>query len=315
VPVPSAAPSAGLHQAVEDGFDDFRVDVPHVVIGLGEVRHDVRRGAAARDDVVHAGIRRDVLAHHVRHVVHGLDGVERGAALLGRAGGVRREAVEAELRGLVGERTVDACEVHVRGVPMHDRVHVVEEPGANHVHLAGTPFFRGRSIETDSARRAALLEPVGERNRRRNGGRPEQVVAAGMPGLLALDRLSIGHRVLVDAGKRVEFGEDPDHRLSAAGARDERGRDAGDTGLDLEARARQFLLEQRRALRFLVADFRPIPDRMRDLGVARLAGSKELPQAVAGIGGEYGGSEEGEAEADYGCFHRGIRCAFEGRQA
>ena len=68
--------------------------------------------------------------------------------------------------------------------------------------------------------------------------------------------------------------------------RDESGRDAGDAGLDLEARARQFLLQQRGALGFLVADFRPFPDRARDLGVARLAGGQELPQAVAGIGGE-----------------------------
>ncbi len=207
----------------------------HVVIDLGEVRHDIRCGAAARDHVVHARIRWNVLAHQVRHVVHGLDAVECGAALLGRARGMSREAVEAELGRLVGKGLVDAREIHVRGVPVHHCVDVVEEAGAHHVHLSGAAFFRGGAVHADRARRAALLEPVGERDAGGDRCSAEEVMPAGVAGVLAFDRLAIGHGVLVDAGERVELGEDADHGLAAARGRDERRRNAGDAGFDLES--------------------------------------------------------------------------------
>jgi hypothetical protein len=69
------------------------------------------------------------------------------------------------------------------------------------------------------------------------------MMAAGMAGTLAGDGAALGHGVLVDAGQRVELGEDADDGLAGTRGRDEGGRDASDAGFDPEARPLQFALQ------------------------------------------------------------------------
>jgi hypothetical protein len=93
-----------------------------------------------------------------------------------------------------------------------------------------------------------------------------------MAGRLARNRAAFGRGGLGKAGQRVELGQDADHRPAAAAiAGDESGRHAGDARLDGEARLAQFLLEQRRTPRLLIALFRIVPDRARDLRDLRRA--------------------------------------------
>ena len=99
-------------------------------VRLGEVGDDVRRRAAAGDDVVNARLLRHVLAHHVDHVVHRLDPVERRAAAVGRRRRVRGHTLEAELRGDVRRGTRRTRLVAIPGMPSYRDVHVAEEPGA-----------------------------------------------------------------------------------------------------------------------------------------------------------------------------------------
>ena len=72
----------------ENRLELLHVRVSRGVVHLGARRHDVGRVAALRDDVVDARLLRDVLAHHVHHVVHRLHAVERRAPLLGGRRGV-----------------------------------------------------------------------------------------------------------------------------------------------------------------------------------------------------------------------------------
>src|SRR5262245_28064394 len=51
--------------------------MPRLIFHLGVVGHDVRGDTALSDHVVDARLLRHVLPHHVDHVVHRLDRVER----------------------------------------------------------------------------------------------------------------------------------------------------------------------------------------------------------------------------------------------
>ena len=225
----------------------------------------------------------------------------------GRPGGVGGNTAEAELRGLDGQRLVDAAEVHVRGMPVQHGVDVVEETRAHHVDLARSAFFRRRAVDADGSRRAAALQPVRDRDAGRDRGGAEQVMAAGVTGVLARDRRTVCHGVLVDAWQRVELGEQADHRLAAAGGRDEGRRDPGDAGLDLEPGLLQLLLQERGALRLLVADFRPVPDRFRDLGVARGTAGEELAHPVARVRRVDRRRKQGKTKAEGDSVHLGFR--------
>src|SRR5581483_5337075 len=61
---------------------------------LGEVGDDVRRGAALRDDPVHARVRREVLAPAVDREEEPDGRVQGVASRVRRVRGVRRDAVE-----------------------------------------------------------------------------------------------------------------------------------------------------------------------------------------------------------------------------
>ena len=152
VPVPNAAPSAALRSRGENLGHLFRIGMANVVVDLCKVGHDVRRSAAAGDDVVDARVLRHVLAHEIGHVVHGFDAVERRAATLGRAGRMGGQAMEAKFGRHVCERAPGTRVVTGTGMPVKHGVNIPEQPLANHVDLARTAFFGRRSVHADRAR-------------------------------------------------------------------------------------------------------------------------------------------------------------------
>jgi hypothetical protein len=90
-------------------------------------------------------------------------------------------------------------------------IDVLEEAFAHHVDLAGAPFLGRRTVDADRARRPAGREPVldGDRGECRRGA--EEVMAAGMAGILLRRGRSLRCRLLRDPRQRIELREDPDH--------------------------------------------------------------------------------------------------------
>ena len=114
-----------------------------VIIAFGEIGHDVGRLAAIGDDVVDPRRHRHMLAQVVDRDVHHLDAIERGPALVRCGGGVRADAVEAELaRNVRLARTV-ADLIGIAGVPVQHRIDIVEQACADQIDLA-RPTFLGR---------------------------------------------------------------------------------------------------------------------------------------------------------------------------
>ena len=264
-------PGPGTHRrtlgrarhALEQPQHGGGVRVPHVVVDLREVRHDVGRETALRDHVVDPRLLRNVLAHEVHHVVHRLDPVERAPSPLRRARRVRGIAPEAELGGLVGQRPPHSCAVPRPGMPVQRHGHVVEQARPHHVHLPRAPFLGGRAVEPDRPLVSRLLQPFLDRDGRRHGARAEQMVSARVARAADDDGRAHGHGVLGDARQRVVLGQDPDDRTSGAVARHERRGHVGDAGFDREPRRLEFALQQLGTLLLLVADLGPLPDLAR----------------------------------------------------
>ena len=158
--------------------------------------------------------------------------------------------------------------VAVAGMPRHDRVDVLEEPGADHVDLARSAFFGRRAVVAQRAGMPGRRQPVLHGDRRRERAGAEQVVSAAVAGRAFFDGVARRRlRFLRQPGQRVELADDADDRLAGSERRDERGRDVGDAGLHLKAGGAELLLQQRAALLFLVADLGEAPDLLRDAGV------------------------------------------------
>src|ERR1700722_11780477 len=89
-----------------------------------------------------------VLAHVVHADIHELDGVERAAPEMRRAGGMRGTPKEGKVDLDTGEREwpVDAGEGG--RVPTNRDVHVVEGAGAHHEALARATFLRRTAVIT-----------------------------------------------------------------------------------------------------------------------------------------------------------------------
>ena len=201
-----------------------------------------------------------MLAHQVHHGVHGFHAVERRPAPVGRRRGMRRHAAEPELARHVGQAARRARCVAIARMHRHHRVHVVEEARAQHVDLARAALLRRRAVEADGAAALVGRQPVLHRDGRRRGGRAEQVMAAAVARALGDQRIAVGHGGLRQARQRVELADDADHRLAAApGGREGRG-NLGHARRHREAGGLQLLLQQRAALRLLVAHFGERPD-------------------------------------------------------
>ena len=201
-----------------------------------------------------------------------------------RRRGVRGDAVKAELG--VDHRQVRrrAGVVAIAWMPPDDGVNVPEQAVADHVDLAGAAFLRRRA---EVAQRAGMSgrEPILHRDRGRERSGAEQVVAAAVARRAVLDGVMIrGLRFLRQPGQRVELADDPDHGLAGAEGRDKRGGNAGDASGHLKAGGLELLLQQRAALRLLVADLGEAPDLLRDAGVL-LTLRVDTPKHRLAVGG------------------------------
>ena len=172
--------------------------------------------------------------------------------------------MEGEVDAGVGEAlgVVHAGEGH--GVPGDGDVDVIEAAGADHKALGGAAFLGRAAVVADAALDALFLQPVLHRGGGEHGAGAEQVVAAAVAGGVRCARGAFGNGILRQAGERVVLGDEGEHGLAAAVGGYEGGGNTGDTGLDGEAGAAKFVLQQRGALRFLVADFGEFPDLARE---------------------------------------------------
>ena len=250
-------------QPVVDGARDVDVRVAHVVVRLGEGRHDVRGVAAGGDHVVDARAVGRVLPQQLGAVVEDRHRVECGPARLGRRGSVSAAAPVAELGRHTGEVRRVAGGVHVARMPVEDGIHVVEQSGPSHECLGAATLLGGRSEEPHRAPDRAATDAVGYRKRRADGTGAEQMVSAGMAPVGSLARRARGNRFLGQPRQSVELGEDRDDRTSRAVGRDEARRDAGDPALNAEALLLDDRGEQGRGLRLLVSGLGPVPDLAR----------------------------------------------------
>ena len=171
----------------------------HTLEQLLHLRDDVGGIATIGDDVMQASGGWHVFAHHVDHVVHRLHPVERRSAPVWRDGRVRRNPVKLEPTRFVAVAALGRGEVAVARVPVQHRVHVVEKPGTNHVHLAGTAFLGRCAVHAHGAFAAALFQPAGQRNAGCDGRCAEEVVATSVPGSAGFYGLAHGHRCLREA--------------------------------------------------------------------------------------------------------------------
>ena len=156
-----------------------------------------------------------MLTHHVDHVVHRLDAVERRTSTPWRTSRMGRLTVEAELARLVGERRRGTGTVLRPRVPMQHDVHVVHETGPDHIDLPRAPFLCRGPIDADRSWRPRLVQPLLHRERGRNRAGPEQVMAARVTRDLAWDRVALRGTTLVDARQGVVLTHDPDDRTTA----------------------------------------------------------------------------------------------------
>uniref|UniRef100_A0A0N4ZWA7 Twin arginine translocase protein A n=1 Tax=Parastrongyloides trichosuri TaxID=131310 RepID=A0A0N4ZWA7_PARTI len=215
--------------------DDLWVAVADVVVGLRIVGHHIGRFAAVGDDIVDARSVRNVLAHHIGHGVHGLDGVQGRAPAIRRAGGVGGRAVEAELAADVGLGRALAGAVDGCRVPMKRDIHVSEQAVADHEGLGRAAFFGGRAIDAQLALDVVVNHPLADGDGGMAGGRAEQVMAATVAGDRMQGLFDRRYR-LRQAGQGVELSQQGDHRaLAVLEAGDESGRLAGDACGDREA--------------------------------------------------------------------------------
>ena len=239
--------SASPHRSALGGLQSTREYVLHRLAGRAaeEVFHARPVGyyvgglAALRYDVVDAGGLRDVLAHHVHHVIEGLHCIEGGAACFGCAGCVGRFSAEGEEYLHVGEAGCLVDCVAGVGMPVEHGVESVEHSFAHHVRLASSAFFRRAAEEFDCAGNAVRRHPFGCGYRTGYRARAQQIMSAGMSGRTFHQRLLEGNRILAHPCNSVVFRHHSYHRAAAAETGDEGGGYAGRTPLHAESLALQ----------------------------------------------------------------------------
>ena len=127
---------AGLcafHDAIPDSVQNRHAGMASVQKQLSEIRHDIRRRAAVRDDVVDASGFGYVFAQELDSVGHHHEAVQRGAAQIGRRGRVSGLAVKTELGGGDGKRALLGSNVGVAGMPAQYGIDILKHAGSSHV--------------------------------------------------------------------------------------------------------------------------------------------------------------------------------------
>jgi hypothetical protein len=194
-------------------------------------------------------------------------------------------------------------------MPLEHHVHVVEEARAHHVHLARAALLGGGAVEPDRPRVAGALQPLGGSDGRGGRCRPEQVMAARVPGDLPLDGLADRNPVLVDPRQSVVLAHDADDGLAAAEGRHEGRGDLGHAPLHGEAVGLELSGQERRALLFQVPQLRQVPDLHGDVGEPLLTGLDEGGHLGLGHLGTGREGHEGAGEEDEGCGARAEQVA------
>ena len=133
---------------------------------------------------------------------------------------------------------------------------------------------------------------MADRDGGRDRARAKEVMAAGLTGMLVLNRLTHRRCALIDAWKRIHFGQDRDHGTAGAILSDEGRRNIGNACLDREAFHLQLVLQELRGLRLLIANFCPGPEALRDLFCHLRPG---LDQFRSSFGGRVAGGRQREA--------------------
>ena len=172
--------------------------MPQIVKNLCEVRHDVRRIAAARYYVVDSSFMRHVFTHEVNHVIERLDSIESGTGLVWCAGRVRGEAVKSKLCRAIGKRATGARPVLVICMPVNRDIHIIKQALSDQIDFAAAAFLGRRAVQSKDTGRASLFEPVFYGDRRADGACAEKIVSAGLTRKLALYRAAGGDIVLIN---------------------------------------------------------------------------------------------------------------------
>ena len=281
-----------LQRPRPDAVENLHVRVSGVDVSLREVRHDVGGRAAVRDDVVDPRLLRDVLAEELQPVRGQRHRVERGAAVGGRARGVGRLAIVAELAGDVPQIALEGGGIVRTRMPHEDRVAVGEDAGADHVDLAPAALLGRTTVETDRAGEVVARQELLDGDRREGGSGAEEVVTAAMARLALDARLPLRHDLLGECRQRVVLPKDADDRLAPAPGRTEARGHPADPALDLEARGAQVGLEDLDAADLFIADLGDLPDLPREVPVVHLAPLHPREDPVLLIGLPRGGSRE-----------------------
>ncbi len=223
-----------------------------------------------------------MLAQKVGAGVHQRHRIERAAPEMGRGRSVRRHPFKVECRLDIGERAEVEQAAETFGMPGDGGVDIVEQPLAHHKGFAGSALFAGTAVETHRAAPAVLRHPRFQRERRRQSGGAEQVMAAAVAVAVLFQRLRPrAARPLAEPGQRVELAENGDHRPAFARAGDKGGLNIADAARHGETFLLQRVGQQRAGARFGEAGFRRVPDSVAKGGKARLMGVDIVGQEVS----------------------------------
>ena len=249
--------------------------------------HHVRRDAAGIEQrVVHAGVARHVLAHVVDADIHQFDRIERAAAEMRRGRGMRGAAGEDEIGAGVGERGRHHHFPETMGMPGQCDVGIVERACAHHEGFCRAAFFRRTAVIAHASGHFMSRQPILDRRGRKQCGRAEQVVAAAMAVAVRFDRPRLGDPgLLAEAGQRVVFAEEGNHRTVFAPFAHHGGRNARNILGDAESLMAQLGKMLGRRARLGVADLGHAPDPVGKRSKSRLDSVDASPDVAAVVHG------------------------------
>ena len=249
-----------LHDALPHRVQRVDVGMAGNQIDFGERGHDVGRGAAVGDDVMHAGLLRHVLAEHLDRAEHDHHAIERRSPSLRAGRRVRRHAVKAEQSAVVGEVGTQVHAIRVAWMPGQHGIGVGEQPCVNHVDLSAAALFRRCAVVANRAFEAARLHFFLDRHRRQSRRAAEEVVTARMTRCALFHRGRRRNVLLREPRQRIELAHDPDDGLAASPLGRERGRGSREMVFHREAIGAEFLLKQSGALVLVIPELGVLPD-------------------------------------------------------
>src|SRR4051812_18218586 len=152
--------------------------------------------------------------------------MQRTPALIGRHRRMRGDTLEMKVH--LGHRlAVLELGSRVDGrMPAKQDVDALEHAGIEHEVFPAAGLFGWRSVDADGAAGTRALKELCNRYSRGHCARADEIVPTRVTRPSRNDRLASGHGLLRHTGERVLLRPEGDDRVPAAGARDERGRQA-----------------------------------------------------------------------------------------